>query len=319
MATAYPALIVAFARENGLESLVTTSLKAGVKKFYIAIDGPRTDIHRESQSRMHSYLDNIREVEEVEIQIWQREINLGAAVGVLTAINWFFGNEEAGFILEDDLIPSIDFFNFTSLALDHYRDNPEVWLIAGSRMNPESVNPSVSEWSHYPMIWGWATWASKWAVMSTKLIEINQPSLRNLFSKRMNFWWAGALRAQRGLIDAWDIPLAYAQIRERKFTVIPPVNLVTNVGFDSNATHTSGEVFPLNHPTGTLKSDLQFSASISHQDAQIYDQTLEDVLFKIRVHHSFLRLYGPILDYLKSRKVSRGYLQARLDRVKLLN
>ena len=315
MATTYPALIVAFARQDGLERLVAAGLEAGITKFYIAIDGPKNHTHRETQSRMKTYLGHIRKIKEVNIQVWQREVNLGAAVSVLTAVNWFLANEEAGFILEDDLIPTMDFFNFASLALDFYRDNSEVWLVAGSRMNPESDSTSASEWSHYPMIWGWATWASKWAVMSTKLIEIETPGLRKFFSKRVNFWRTGALRAQRGLVDAWDIPLAYAQIRENKLTVIPPVNLVTNIGFDSEATHTSGEVYPLNHPTGTLKSDVQLSTSYSHRKAQIYDKTLEEVLFKIRFHHSFLRFYGPLFDYFKSRKASRGYLRDRLAQV----
>jgi hypothetical protein len=133
----------------------------------------------------------------------------------------------------------------------------------------------------------------------------------------MNFWRAGASRAQRGLVDAWDLPLAYAQIREKKLTVIPPVNLVTNVGFDLNATHTTGAVFPLNHPVGNLKSDLRFSSSGTHQEANAYDRVLEKNLFKIRFRHSFLRLYGPLIDYFKLRKVSRGYLKVRLDRVKL--
>jgi hypothetical protein len=319
MATNYPALIVAFAREDGLERLVTIGITAGVKKFYVAIDGPKNEFHRASQSRMHSYLERVREVEKVDVQIWQREENLGAATGVLTAINWFFKKEEAGFILEDDLIPSIDFFNYATFALDTYKNNPEVWLVAGSRMNPESKDLPISEWSYYPMIWGWATWAHKWDVMSIKLITINQPSLRTFFDRRVNFWWAGAVRARRGLVDAWDIPLAYAQFREKKLTVIPPVNFVTNVGFDSNATHTSGAVFPLNHPVGNLKSDLRFSSFINHQDAQNYDQVLEKTLFNIRFHHSFLRLYGPLLDFLKSRTVLRESLRTRLDRVKIPN
>lgn len=315
METSYPALIITFAREDGLERLVMAALNAGVEKFYIAIDGCRNDLHRESQLRMHSFLENVRKVEKVDIQIWQREENLGAAVGVLTAINWFFRNEEAGLILEDDLIPSVDFFKFVNLALDCYRNDPEVWLVAGSRMNPESELSSISEWSHYPMIWGWATWASKWNEMSAKLIEIDKLRFQKFFSKRMNFWRAGASRAQRGLVDAWDIPLAYAQIKERKLTVIPPVNLVTNVGFDSNASHTLDSVFPLNHPVGTLRSDFKLSDSIDHDNAKNYDHILEKKLFKIRFHHSFLSLYGPLLDCLKSKKVRRGHLKARLDQV----
>lgn len=317
MAIIYPALIIAFARENGLKSLVSTSISAGIKKIYVAIDGPKSENQEIAQSRMRDYLEDVRRIEDVDIRIWQREENLGAAVGVVSAVNWFFNNEDAGLILEDDLEPSLDFFNFASSCLEHYKDSPDVWLVAGSRMNPESDDSGISEWSHYPMIWGWATWANRWEVMSTKMIEMDQPSLRGFFNKRANFWRIGAMRAQRGLVDAWDIPLAYVQFRERKLTVIPPVNLVSNVGFDANATHTVGEVFPLNHPTAILNSSFKLSTSINHQHAQNYDRILEKTLFKIRFRHSFLRLYSPSLDYLKAKKVSRGELKSRLDRVVL--
>lgn len=317
MATVHPALIIAFAREDGLERLVTASLNAGVKKIYVAIDGPKNDIQLAVQSRMHRFLEDIKDSETVQVQVWQREKNLGAAVGVLTAINWFFRNEEAGYILEDDLVPSADFFNFAGKALERYRDQPDIWLIAGSRMNPEKIPATTSEWSHYPMIWGWATWSDRWNSMFTKITENQQPSLRNYFDKRVNFWSAGAFRAQHGLVDAWDIPLAYAQSRENKLTVIPPVNLVSNIGFDSNATHTSGEVFPLNHPVKKLTTDFQLSSSLDHKLAVDYDRLLERVLFRIKFHHSFLRIYAPILDYLKSRKPNRGELKFRLDQVRL--
>ncbi len=315
MATIYPALIISFARKEGLERLVTASLNAGIKKIYVAIDGPKNDIHLAVQSKMRSFLENIQNAENIEVQIWQREKNLGAAVGVLTAINWFFRNEEAGYILEDDLVPSTDFFSFAGNALERYRDQPEIWLIAGSRMNPEKVPPLTSEWSHYPMIWGWATWSDRWNSMYAKLTENEQPSLRSFFDKRVNFWSAGAFRAQRGLVDAWDIPLACAQSRENRLTVIPPVNLVSNIGFDMNATHTSGEVFPLNHPVRKLTTNYQLSNSLDHKLAQDYDRLLERKLFKIKFHHSFLRIYAPILDFFKSRKPNRGGLKFRLDKV----
>ncbi len=37
------------------------------------------------------------------------------------AIDWFFENEEAGIILEDDCHPSQDFFRFQDEMLDRYR------------------------------------------------------------------------------------------------------------------------------------------------------------------------------------------------------
>lgn len=317
MPTNYPVLIVTFARLDGLERLVSSGLAAGIRDFYVAIDGPRNEAHKNLQKQMQIYLDDMRERHGINIHVWHRDKNLGAAVSVLTAINWFFSKEEAGFILEDDLELSKDFFPFATRALNSYKDNSDVWLIAGSRMIQEDLNPINSEWSHYPMIWGWATWATKWKEMYRNLIEIEDPRFRDFFQKRSNFWFVGASRSKRGLIDAWDIPLAYAQFRTRKFTVIPPVNLVTNIGFDSNATHTSGDFYPLNHPHSTLMANMSLSTTFSHTKADAYDKNLDSKLFKIKFWHAFLRLYRPFLDILKSRKMNLGSLALRVNKVTL--
>jgi hypothetical protein len=317
MATTYPALIVTFAREEGLQRLICAGIDSGIKRFYIAIDGPRTDEHRSTQKRMHDYLARYRNASDIEFFVWQRSKNLGAAAGVLTAINWFFSNEEAGIILEDDLIPSPDFFTFATKALDFYENNQDVWLISGSRMAQTSSRISSSDWSRYPMIWGWATWGTRWRDMSSLIATKDYLPARNFFSARLNFWQTGARRAQSGLVDAWDIPLANAQYKNLKYTVIPPVNLVTNVGFDQQATHTSGAKFPLNHPTNVLPEDFQLLENVSIGNARIYDEFLEKKLFRIKLHHSFLGIYGPILDFFKSKRQSRGSLSKRISDISL--
>ena len=316
MATSYSALIIAFARPHGLERLIKIGVDSGVKKFYVAIDGPRSEEHHVSQRIMRDYLSSLSEVPGLEVFTWQRESNLGAAVSVLTAINWFFTYEKAGYILEDDLVPSNDFFAFAASGLDFYEFDPDVWLVAGSRMNPSTLMPFCSDWSRYPMIWGWATWAEKWKEMASSLLVLNSLQNRDFLNARKNFWMVGARRAQNGLVDAWDIPLAYAQLNAGKYTVVPPVNLVTNVGFDSNATHTSGCVFPLNHPVQPLSPKYQFQLRARNQDASYYDSVLEKNLFKIRFHHSFLRIYSPLIDRYKLKRSSRKPLIERIKIVK---
>lgn len=316
MATSYSALIIAFARPHGLERLIKIGVDSGVKKFYIAIDGPRTREHRISQEIMQDYLSSVRKIPGLEIFTWQRDKNLGAAVSVLTAINWFFTYERAGFILEDDLIPSNDFFSFAASGLDFYEYDPDVWLVSGSRMNPSTLTPYWNDWSRYPMIWGWATWAEKWKEMASSLVVLKTLQNRDFLNARKNFWLVGARRSNNGLVDAWDIPLANAQLNAGKYTVVPPVNLVTNVGFDSNATHTTGDVFPLNHPVQPLSANYQFQLRIENQEANHYDSFLEKNLFKIRFHHSFLRIYSPIIDLYKFRKRKRKPLIERIKIVK---
>jgi hypothetical protein len=315
MATSYSALIIAFARPHGLERLIKIGVDSGVKKFYVAIDGPRTAEHHILQGIMRDYLSSVRSIPGIEIFTWQRDKNLGVAVSVLTAINWFFTYEKAGYILEDDLVPSADFFTFAAGGLDFYENDPEVWLVAGSRMNPSTLVPYWSDWSNYPMIWGWATWADKWEEMASSLVVLKASRNRDFLNARKNFWQVGAKRAHNGLVDTWDIPLANAQLNAGKYTVVPPVNLVTNIGFDMNATHTFGDAFPLNHPAQNLSSNYQFRLKTEKQGANHYDLALEKNLFKIQLRHSFLRIYSPIIDLYKSKKRG-GEEKPLIERIK---
>lgn len=318
MATHKAALIIAFARTQGIIRILSSALEAGVTTVYIAIDGPRDANHVDLQKQM---LHEIREYvsdKNVDVRLWHRKSNLGVAVSILTAIDWFFSYEEQGVILEDDLVASTDFFDFCFDALNFYKPNEFVWSISGSRMIAENRGNSVTEWSNYPMIWGWATWSNRWKEMRAALLSQSKPALYKVFDKKINYWYLGAKRAKRGLVDTWDLPLAYAQCQLGRFTVIPTVNLVSNIGFDEHAAHTSGEAFPLNHPIISLSDNWSFSNEPDIEIADKYDDLLDENLYKITFRHKFLRIYGPILDFHHSRNYpGKGDLAFRLSKVSL--
>ncbi len=316
MAMKYPVLIVTYARPEGLRRIIEVALKAGVTQFYVAIDGPRNKEIEASQQVMHEYLDCYTRNVDLEINTWQRDENLGAASSVLTAINWFLGNEQAGIILEDDLVPSLDFFEFASLALDKYRDNTEVWSIAGSRILESNAASGVSDWSTYPMIWGWATWDTKWKTMYPLLVGKTRLPFHSLFTPTANFWAVGAKRAKRGMIDAWDIPLANVQRLSKKYSLIPPTNLVTNIGFDKNATHTRSESFPLNHPVEPLPLNYELPRNISEKSAKLYDKELMRRVYFLRKRHSLLRIWAFLTDSFRFRNQKTISLNDKLSRVR---
>lgn len=299
MVTDHPALIIAYARPDGIKTLLNCCREIGITRIYIAIDGPKSESVEIIQAKILDLIDNFRLQSGIEIFVWHRKENLGAAVSVVTAIDWLFSKELTGYILEDDLIPSSDFFVFAAMGLEKYAINSQVWMISGSRMIPEIQNARINDWSHYPMIWGWATWSNKWVKMR-EAFKIPEPnSCRFFFNPRYNFWYFGSLRANMGLIDAWDVPLAFHQWVSKSYTVIPPVNLVTNVGFDSVATHTSGQSFPLNHPIKSMPNDAILEDLPSISSSMIYDSHLDKILFKIKIRHSLLRLYFKMVNLIR--------------------
>jgi hypothetical protein len=315
MANNFPVLIVTFARPEGLKKLLEVSYASGAREIYVAIDGPKNEVVAIQQVAIMKLIKDFETVKNLELKVWQRDKNLGAAVSVVTAVDWFFQNVSAGLIFEDDLIPSVDFFEFANSGLEKYEHNEEVWLISGSRMNPVIQNKITNDWSHYPMIWGWGTWKSRWSVMKSAFSSEDNFTNTHFFSPRTNFWKVGAIRAKSGMVDAWDMPLAYFQWRHSKFSVIPPVNLVTNVGFDSAATHTSGDHFPLNHPIMNLPRSFQFQEKPDALSARKYDRELERELFGIRWRHAFLNIYMKLIDRFRNQDKRLGPLESRLNNV----
>lgn len=315
METNFPVLIVAYARPEGLRKLLEISYASGIRNIYVAIDGPKNEEVANRQIEILSTIQHFEFNKKVKIKTWRREYNLGAAVSVVTAIDWFFEYENAGLILEDDLVPSLDFFRFANAGLQMYEQNSDIWMVSGSRMNTALQDQVTNDWSFYPMIWGWATWRSRWSEMRAAFDLVDKINIARFFSSRNNFWKVGASRANSGMVDAWDMPLAYFQWSSSKYSIIPPVNLVTNVGFDSAATHTSGDVFPLNHPVGDLPLTFEFQSTPNRASAKNYDQLLERNLFGIRWHHSFLNIYRKPLDKVRNQSKNLGRLQLRLNAV----
>ena len=297
-----PVLIVTYARSAGLIRLLEECTDAGITKFYVAVDGGRSEKSFNEQKIMRDYLAIFRRNPNFHVEVWWRSENLGPAVSVLSGINWLFQFEDNGIILEDDLEPNSDFFEFVDKGLAKYESSENVWIIAGSRLVEPDSKIGVASWSRYPMTWGWATWANKWELMYKELLSEPKALWRDWFNRRANYWDIGSRRSKKSLIDAWDLPLASAQFRLKKLTLIPPVNLIRNLGFDSQATHTLNDQFPLNVPTFRLPVNFNYPNAPKVVNKLPYDLDLDKRVYSISKKHCFLRIWAYLTDkhYFKS-------------------
>jgi hypothetical protein len=174
-----------------------------------------------------------------------RKNNLGCGLGVKTALDWFFENEEKGIILEDDCLPHLDFFYFCENLLDYYDKDERISLITGNNFqNNKWIGEASYYFSKYASIWGWATWKRTW-----KYYQVDIPfwpewrESRNwldfLPDKNERLYWEKMFKlVHEGQIDTWDYSLQACNFYMGGLTVTPNVNLVSNIGFRDDATHT---------------------------------------------------------------------------------
>lgn len=262
-----PVLLLIFNRPDLTEQVMDRIRKVEPSQLFVAADGPRTGVP-EDPERCEQAREVATQVDwDCEVHTLFRDENLGLKEAVSSAISWFFEHVEAGIILEDDCVPHPTFFPYCAALLERYRNDKRVMVVSGNNFQSENrTYPGSYYFSVYNHCWGWATWEEAWVTYDGGISD--WPSLRNtswlegwLGSDREAQYWARIFdRVHRGEIDSWAYPWTFTCWKEHGLSILPSVNLVSNIGFGEQATHTNnadGEAghlpckpisFPLTHP-----------------------------------------------------------------------
>ncbi len=113
-------LFLVFNRPDTTAQVFDAIRKARPPRLYVAADGPRANREGEAEK-----VAKVREIATAvdwpcEVRTLFRDANLGCKRAVSGALDWFFGEEEAGMVLEDDCLPHPDFFRFCDALLERY-------------------------------------------------------------------------------------------------------------------------------------------------------------------------------------------------------
>lgn len=281
-----PVALIIFNRPESTSKVFTAIAKAKPKKLLIISDGPRPS--RPGEEKL------VKECRSIALSVdWECEVltnfsesNLGCRDRVSSGLDWVFSQVGEAIILEDDCLPSDSFFPFASQLLEKYRNDKNVGSISGSNM-PGYEYPTQNSYlfSKFPMIWGWATWARVWNNFEVEVPSWPQIKKAGLLStilrtsKGRKFWIRALDGVHKKNIDTWDYQLSLSHWINGYLSVIPSRNMISNIGFGSEATHTvnpnsvysnspRGEVvFPLSHPVG-VRADEAHDLAIEKEKFQ---------------------------------------------------
>jgi hypothetical protein len=172
---------------------------------------------------------------------------MGLRNAIPDAITWFFEHVDSGIILEDDCLPSHAFFNFCSKLLDKYKDEERIAHINGSNflLKKRFKIKGSYYFSNVFHPWGWATWKRAWNKFDPEMQGLDEFIAKDMLQPvtRKTLWrdtYYGLLtRTRRKEIDTWDYTWYYCLWKEQKLAITPALNLVSNIGFGSDATNTN--------------------------------------------------------------------------------
>lgn len=249
-----PLLFIIFNRPEPTQRVFEEIKKVRPEKLFIAADGPR--LHKPDD------IDKCQRTREVvsridwpcEVKTLFREKNLGCKFGASSAITWFFENVEEGIILEDDCLPDQSFFTFCELMLDFYRNEKSLAIISGHNIIGSLDTPYSYIFTRYGHLWGWATWRRVWKQYDISMkIWSNKDNRKKIGEwiddkQRWNFSQIVYNNTFLGKKDTWDYQWESYRLLNHTLSIIPKENMIENLGYGVDATHTKALTSPLVMP-----------------------------------------------------------------------
>lgn len=269
-----PVVFIVFNRPDLTRQVFERIRAARPAILLVVADGPRPEVPTD-QERCRQVRAIIEGVDwPCQVLKDYSDINLGCKRRISTGLDWAFNAVDRAIILEDDCLPDLTFFPFCDELLHRYRDDGRVSLITGTNsLFGAGSDLTVYHFAVFGQLWGWASWRRSWKYYDAEMKMWPQMRkagwLRQLFPHKelQRYWELIFEMTYRGLIQTWDYQLVFSSMVRDGLIVVPGRNLVTNIGFGSDATSTRVKNrfanipiypldFPLDHPSEVLRNPV---------------------------------------------------------------
>ncbi len=295
MALKSPVAFLVFNRPELTARVFAEIRRAKPERLLIVADGPRPERIGEAE-RCARVRDVVAGVDwDCRVETAFSDVNLGCRRRVASGLDWVFERVDRAIVLEDDCLPEPSFFSFCDTLLERYADDLRVMHIAGSCFLPDQARRSESYVvSRFPFIWGWATWRRAWKQFDLQMKRwpefLDHDRLSHIFADRADaeIWRRNLAATFRGEIDTWDAQWVLACWLADGISLVSTRNLISNMGFGRDATHTRGwspqaslrtaaQVHPLVHP-----QTIAFDPALDARFQQAVFRPRRSVLDRVR-------------------------------------
>lgn len=275
MSLSTPIVLIIFNRPDLTRLVFNSVVKAKPKKLFIIADGPRFAEELKKCKQAREIVSNI--TWDCEVLTDFSDKNLGCKHRVSTGLDWVFSLVEEAIILEDDCLPTQSFFYFCQALLEYYRSDTRIMHISGNNFQAGRTKNAYSYYfSKYNHVWGWASWRRAWKYYDVHMS--NWPEFRRLnyiklickTSQEQNYWTNIFNLVHEGIIDTWDYQWTYTCWSQGGLSILPESNLVSNIGFRSDATHTKQNSLFASLPTVEIQEILHPLFILRNENADTY-------------------------------------------------
>ena len=239
-----PVLLLVFNRPEKVQQLFDVIKEVKPKKLYVAADGPRENVSQDKEkcSAVRAIFSHIDW--DCDVKFLFHEKNLGCSLSGKTAWDWAFSLENELIFLEDDGLPSKSFFGFCQELLGKYRHNYNIGYICGTNYGRNFGDATYFFTRYGGGTYGIATWKRVYNLYEYKLKSYAETRKLPSFKKNFlyHFEYKYQTRRYKRYIkrggNTYDLQIGYMYYKHNIYSIMPNINMITNIGFDMDAANT---------------------------------------------------------------------------------
>lgn len=271
---------IIFNRPDLTHRVFAAIAEAKPKRLLVVADGPRFPEESEKCRQARAVIEKVNW--DCEVLTNFSDVNLGCKLRVSSGLDWVFSQVEEAIILEDDCLPHSDFFDFCELMLTRYSQDERVMAICGANVFGEWKKDQQSyHFSYHGGVWGWASWRRAWNLYDVNMDlwsngEAKARFFDNLPLNQHEKWGKILEEVVAGRIDTWDYQWFFARCIQSGLTIVSSSNVITNIGFGEEATHTFSNDSPFSRvPLGSVRIPIVKPACV------VVDRDYDNRIFQI--------------------------------------
>jgi hypothetical protein len=271
-----PVALLIFNRPELTARMMAAIGEARPAKLLVIADGPRAGQAGEEEKCLATRAIAENPDWDCEVLKNYSDVNLGTGRRPASGIDWVFQNVEEAIILEDDCLPHPTFFRFCEELLGYYRDDKRVMTISGDNFQYGTRRTKESYYfSRYPHTWGWATWRRAWQLYDFEVKmwpQLRETSwlLDTLGDRESAKYWGTVFDSLSSTSDVWDYQWIFSCWARNGLAILPHANLISNIGWGDDATHTKA----MDHPSANLATEAM-SFPLNHPHDMVVNRAAD--------------------------------------------
>ncbi len=299
-----PILFIVFNRPDTTAIVFQRIREIRPVKLFVAADGPRPTKEGETERCQVVRKIITKGIDwDCDVQFKFSDVNLGCGKAESSAMLWFFEIVGEGIVIEDDTLPDTSFFSYCKEMLAYYRNDESISMIGGNNFqNGKKRGDGSYYFSNMTHSWGYASWWRAWKDYDYSLATFDELKIKQIIERKFykvderHYWMKVYHNMLVGVYDTWDFQFLFKMWEKDTMCIIPNENLVTNIGFGNNATHTINADDPLaNNSLGSINKIIHpLSKEISFEaDRFFFKNYMKPVTKWRRRFRRVINLFNP--------------------------